>query len=229
MRTFARAILAALIVTLVLASGAGADTIYSYTGDTFRSVAGVYTTADRITGSFTVADGFVAGFSAAGAVFTGFGRLQAANGDYSAPMFMDGVISYSFTDGHQTLTKDNSTAALRLGVPVEVLTPGSCTPCLYKNQVGAPWPDGFQPRLWDIEITTPTGSITSYLIGDRYDLGSLDAANSGVNGRSIGPPDGSRVGTWTVSVPEPSTLVLLAAGLSVVGGRLWKRRHTMTP
>ena len=47
-------------------------------------------------------DGFIPGKSILGAVFTGVG-------------FVDGVVAYSFSDGHQVLTKENSTATIALG------------------------------------------------------------------------------------------------------------------
>src|SRR5438552_5969050 len=136
---------------------AHADTVYTYTGDYFGTfvyngqprVAGVYTTADRITGSFTVADGFVPGFTSGGATFTGFGVLPTANGDYSPSTFMDGVLSYSFSDGHQTLTKANSTAAFYLEVP--------------DHYDLSAWGAGFRPGLWSIGITASTRGIASYL------------------------------------------------------------------
>jgi len=40
-------------------------------------------------------------------------------------------------------------------------------------------------------------------------------------------PDGY-LGTWTVqTVPEPPTIVLVAAGLLAVGGGLWRRRRSI--
>ena len=50
----------------------------------------------------------------------------------------------------------------------------------------------------------------------------------GGNGQSVGPSDGSHRGTWTVqTVPEPPTIVLVAAGLLAVGGGLWRRRRSI--
>ena len=96
-----------------------ADTIYTYTGDAFVAAwvlgplsVGVYTPADRITGSFTVGDGFIPGRLAIGAAFTygPFGPDRAV---------VDGVLDYAFTDGHQTLTKRNSTATIVLEIPAD--------------------------------------------------------------------------------------------------------------
>ena len=184
MRTLA---LFALLIVVAPVS-AGADPVYyfvgsgtySYSGAPFLTASGIYTTADRITGSFTVAEGFVAIPNQGGANFTG------------------GVVSYSWTDGHQTLTEANSTGYFRLNFPVEN--------------------SGFS-YTWRIEITTlgGPGSILTYLeMGEHGDEGFLDAANQG-GGNNSGPWAGiHRPGTWTVTTPEPSTLLLLGAGLPAV-------------
>src|SRR2546429_3763796 len=75
-------------------SAAPANTIYTYEGGTFFTVRGVYTTQDRITGSFELADSFV------GIVGTGLQNVTA------------GVVRYSFTDDHQTLTDAHPTGVL---------------------------------------------------------------------------------------------------------------------
>src|SRR5439155_11606508 len=123
------------------------------------------------TGSFTVADGFVPGFNQGGAAFTGGGMLQAPDGSYSPAPSGGGVLSYSFTDGHQTLTPANSSAIVFLGIPIESLNliDGGCSPCLYRYQLGASWPDGFQPNSWTIQITTPTSWISSPYYYERSD------------------------------------------------------------
>src|SRR5439155_22985026 len=138
-----------------------------------------------------------------------------------------GVLGYSFTDGHQTLTPANSTASMYLGIPIEALNlvDGGCSPCLYRYQLGASWPDGFQPTSWTIEIATPTSWIISSSYYGRYDLGRLDADNHGGNaGCFIDGCDGSHAGTWTVSVPEPMTLLLVFAGIGGIALAHRRRR-----
>ena len=187
MRPFARAILPGLFAALILGPVAEADTMYSYIGDTFRAVSGVYTLADRITGSFTVADGFVPI------------PRQYVND------FTLGVVSYSFTDGHQTLTEANSEGHFLLN--------------------HTPTASGF----WDVGVGGLAGGISTYNFFDRFDEAIL-AGDIGSNVCTVLCNDGSHAGTWTVTtVPEPSTLVLAAAGLLAVGGRLLKRRHAIAP
>jgi len=76
----------------VLATIASADTMYHYTGDTFRTVSGMYTLTDHLSGEFVVRDGFTP-------------RPTTGGADWMA-----GLVSYSFTDGHQALTEANSAA-----------------------------------------------------------------------------------------------------------------------
>jgi hypothetical protein len=173
----------------------------------------VYTAADRITGSFTVAEGFIPGLTTSGASFTGGGFYSDGT---RAPEGLSGVVSYSFTDGHQTLNQNNSSidGSLLLGLPY--VTPGNYN--LGGYNLGL-WPSDFQPSYWHIHISTPTGSSIGTLVeGDRADVGFLDDNNFGVNGQAVGPSDGSHRGTWTVAkVPEPATILLAVMGLLALG------------
>jgi len=181
------------LALVLLAAPAQADTIYTYTGDYFAirpaypdsiSIAGVYTTADRITGSFTVGDSFVPLLTQSGHAFT------------------PGIQSYSFTDGHQTLTNANSVGTFYLTFGNPNMT-----------------------DMWSVDIHTATSWITSSLYYERHDWGFLDAANHGSNGGCFFDGcDGSHLGTWTVSVPEPMSLLLVLAGIGgVVGARRFHR------
>src|SRR5256885_11841673 len=116
MRTF---FLLALLLPLVPLA-VDADTIYRYEGRPFVEFLGSYTAADRITGSFTVADGFVVIPTSGGANFNG------------------GIVSYSWTDGHQILTEANSTGTFRLTFD-GCGTGGAC--------------------LWDIRIGSPVANL----------------------------------------------------------------------
>jgi hypothetical protein len=192
MRTVARAVLPVLLATLAAASVAEAVTTYSYVGghfgDASRGVpplAGVYTIADGISGSFTVADGFLPGDAGNGgrtAIFLGQGY--------------DGVLAYSFTDGHQTLTRANSTATIALGIP-------------FYGQ-------------WEIRIEGVTGGgiHTAALLDDRGDYGFLDANNYGWNDSDTQNSGGR--GAWTATVPEPMSLGLVLTGLSALAGACWR-------
>jgi hypothetical protein len=200
------------LVLLLVAAPAQAVTTYSYVGghfgDTGRggpTLAGVYTTADGISGSFTVADGFqpVVGNGGRTAIFLGEGY--------------DGVLAYSFTDGHQTLTRANSTASIALRLP------WSAEPSFPRPfaDPSLPWPSDFQADQWEVIIAGVTGGLirTGRLLDERGDYGSLDANNYGGNFSDTQNSGGP--GTWTATVPEPMSLLLVGAG---IGGLFGARR-----
>jgi len=212
MRTFARGILCAPLLIAVFVTSAEADTVYSYVGDTFRFVQGVYTQADRITGSFVLSGSFVP---------------VAVTGPQ---LVTNSVVSYNFTDGHQTLTQSNSTGTFRVGFNPDgtPVVPGTGIP------TGTQGPNSW----WVVYIQTPTSGIQTLFGGDYQMIAWIGAANAPpicstspqqcgldptisaamING--LGPNNlvGGLPGTWTLqSVPEGGTTALLFfAGLACV-------------
>ena len=122
----------------------------------------------------------------------GFVPTHLVGGD----AFTDGVLRYAFTDGHQTLTQANSIGTFNLFFAV------------FSSDFTA----------WNIAIGAPTGgAIYTWVFRDRQDYARLDANNWGANGSDISLADGSHRGTWTVTtVPEPMSLLLVAAGIGGV-------------
>ena len=191
---------AALHLALLLTLGAWAEAteipapttwLYTYTGSPFAVVTGVYQAGDRITGSFAVSS---------------INTVDPPNGCCTT------ILSYSFTDGHQTFTEGNSTASFLLGE---------------HNQV-----------QWDIVLSTPTGFLRTVDGTDRADIAfvgpGLDPAHRGLNsdGTLDFVIDGVRfntfapAGTWTAqAVPEPTTLMLLSAGLAALAVRRYAGRE----
>ena len=133
MRAFARAIFFAVLLLGVFVASAKADTVYSYVGDTFRFVQGVYTQVDRITGSFVLSGSFVP---------------VAVTGPQ---LVTSSVVSYNFTDGHQTLTQSNSTGTFRVG--------------FFNGTLVVPGTAGAN-GWWVVDLHTPTSGIVTDSIGD---------------------------------------------------------------
>lgn len=173
---------------LVLPVPALADTIYSYTGNPFTTgvtqngltplPVGPFTANDSVSGSFTVP--------------TKLAPLLH--------LFVFTPTSFSFTDGVDTLTNQNSTLS-----SFEVSTDIS------GNILD-----------WDI-FARIVGSNnpfidTSDIMGTGADEGS-EADNQGhlVGGENLDDP-----GTWT-TVPEPSSLLLLVSGAIGLAGAVRKR------
>lgn len=183
--------LVALLLLLLSAVPAHADYLYTFYGLTFEKptvwphqvyTTGLYLPTDRLTGTFQVWESFVP----------------------SGPFPQDwraGITTYSFTDGHQTLTDANSTAHFRL-------PPG----------VGFPLFAGL------IDIVTASGGL---IIEGWSDSGLTAWLGASTFGEA--PSQAKRGGhivfatTWTVEhVPEPGhALVLAAVGLLAIGWWRW--------
>jgi len=197
MRTFAHVIFFAVLLTGVFAASAKADTLYTYVADTFTNVTGIYAVGDRVTGSFVLSSSYV--FPNQGA-----GIYQIANF----------VTSYSFTDGHQTLTQTNSTADIQVGFHTDgtsIVPTGSDA-----------------SSNWYVAITTSSGEV---LTEDLFGAGWQTVASLGNSEGHILSIDQTKwpggPGTWSVQVPEGGTTALfLLAGLTLLTPFIGLKRVT---
>ena len=185
-----------LAVAFILTAPLRADTTYTYTGNDFTTITGAgLTTSDSVTGSFTLA-------SALG---------DNLNGNNIAAS----TLSFSFTDGPDTITNS---------------TPGvdtcNCSPVIDI------WTDGSGNIVnWDVAVTVGELGSETILTQDYFagiftgtlirDLGNLD--NTGDNtAENLGD-----AGTWTTgstsATPEPGSLWLLGAGLAALTGAIRRK------
>lgn len=186
-----------LLAVLLVPASAQANLIYTYTGETFVYTTGVYGPRDIIDGSFVLRDDFT----------------KPVPG-VDSPILWDitsGVLGYSFSDGHQQFTPENSTAHFHIGVTDPLTIPGSTAQVL---------------GWWTISIVGTTGGLSAMFINHEFSagawLGDVNAPTSLMSG-STETPNGTGPGVWTVteSTPEPAALGLIALGAVV----LWRRRH----
>ena len=178
-------------------------TTYTYTGNNFDTVTGVYSTSHSVSRSFTVASALPADM----------------DGDISQQ-----VLSYSFTDGVNTLNESNSVL---------------CTGLAYGILVGTDSNGNLDE--WSVSICTPVSTVPSpvHMIMS-LNAGALVADVGGVStcigvdgdacdefsdevSTDAGQIQG-QAGTWTRSgwaTPVPTltqwSLVLLALGLGMLG------------
>jgi len=177
-----------LLAMLCFCSPARADTVYMYQ-NTFTYVSGIYQTGDQVTGTFVLSDSFLPGPT-----------YKLPGTGWTSEDITSGIVSYDFTDGHQTFTQDNSTIAnFLLGLN------GGATP----NGGSTWWGIGFSSGTGEISTTNLPSTSSS---GEVYITSATDGSSSAGNirGTGIGSP-----GTWTVQVvPEGGpTVLFLTVGL----------------
>jgi hypothetical protein len=199
MQIFARAIFFAVLLTGVFVASAKADTVYTFVGGTFNYATGVYTPGDQVTGYFVLSSSFVP---------------VATNGPESVN---SGIVSYSFTDGHQTLTQLNSVGSFYVGFNYK-----DGTPIL---------PDYRRPNTqtgWYVSIKAPTSAILTEFDSSSTGDYTTAAGLGGCSGSIFSGTCSSLAvisdlvqiqagfaGSWTMQVPEGgSTALFLFVGLA---------------
>lgn len=178
----------ALFALLLVAVPAHADTVYNFVGREFTSVSGAYTTSDRIRGSFTMADGFTP---------EGFGCTEPFA--CTPPGSIAHVVTWVFSDEHQTFTPENTTSAEIRWTPGTVL--------------------GAAVR-WVVSFGNALGSLLTANFGDQADTVRSEAGTAG-NHSLCCAGDVTHAPVWTVqavSVPERAILPKLPRLLKVGPG-----------
>jgi len=167
-------------ILIVFSAMAKADTLYSYTGNDFTYAESPYTTSDSITGSFTTS-------------------VPLAD-DLSLVTITP--ISYSFTDGVQTITDLTNTNPDPF---FDISTDSS------GNII-----------QWEIDPGTATGNFIQfdYVLGYTTDNYVRYGFNEAYNNEE---------GNWSSSVPEPSGGVLMGIGLLGLGFIVRRRANRMKP
>jgi hypothetical protein len=178
---FAILIAATVSLSALGAASASASTVYTYTGNDFTSVTGSYTTTDMVTGRID---------------------LATALGDNFGPGAISPV-SFSFSDGVQTLTNTNSTISSNV---------------FETNSAGT-----IVQWVFEINNTGDTGGIATLSALTIIAIVGDDAFNIAGTASIF-----NDAGTWTTSVaatPLPAALPLFTSGLGVIVVLGWQRKR----
>ncbi len=121
------------------------------------------------------------------------------------------VLDFSFNDGMQTITKaDPRTDRRATGATFIASTDASSSITRWKisAEIYVPPATAGAPQLFSIEtFTIPNSGTDDFWDSGRYAFGNYQFTSGTVY---------NNPGTWTIVVPEPSTLVLSILGMSIV-------------
>jgi hypothetical protein len=151
---------------------ARADVVYDYTGADFTSVTGPYTTSDSVTGSFTVASPL----------------------EDNLNLLIITPVSFSFSDGQQTLTNANAASEFHISTDAAGDVTG-----------------------WIISIELNHGGGAAILSTSGAGYGSQDEGESPTSsGFSYTAGSFTEVPATPSPVPEPQSWALMLTGLALL-------------
>lgn len=114
-------------------------------------------------------------------------------------------LSFSFSDGQQTLDSENAVIVGSISISTNAL--GNIT-------------------QWYIELWGDVpGNMSAELITENLGGNMFDTSTPDIDADPFGSNQ-DKAGSWTMTVPEPSTVYLLGAGLLGLAFLGWRRRET---